>query len=142
MKKSIQSTWAKNPVNQFATSKLCRAFYLLVILIMAIGMGQAATITWDGSSSTSWASAANWSSNSVPTASDDVIIPSGVPNFPFISTSVTVKSVEVKESSGFAILDKAARESVEDWKFLPGMRDGKPEEAFTDVTIRFELTDD
>ncbi|MCA8914174.1 MAG: energy transducer TonB [Planctomycetes bacterium] len=53
-----------------------------------------------------------------------------------------VKSVEVKESSGFAILDKAARESVEDWKFLPGMRDGKPEEAFTDVTIRFELTDD
>ncbi|MCB0522039.1 MAG: hypothetical protein KDD27_24060, partial [Saprospiraceae bacterium] len=99
MKKSIQSTWAKNPVNQFATSKLCRAFYLLVILIMAIGMGQAATITWDGSSSTSWTSAANWSSNSVPTASDDVIIPSGVPNFPFISTSVTVKSVDIQEDA-------------------------------------------
>ncbi|MEZ4960186.1 MAG: MopE-related protein [Saprospiraceae bacterium] len=99
MKKSIQSTWAKNPVNQFATSKLCRAFYLLVILIMAIGMGQAATITWDGSSSTSWTSAANWSSNSVPTASDNVIIPGGVPNFPFISTSVTVKSVDIQEDA-------------------------------------------
>jgi len=34
-----------------------------------------AVVTWDGSSSTDFATAANWDTGSVPTASDDVIIP-------------------------------------------------------------------
>ena len=34
-----------------------------------------AVVTWNGSSSTDFATAANWDTGSVPTASDDVIIP-------------------------------------------------------------------
>ena len=34
-----------------------------------------AVVTWDGSSSTDYETAANWDTNSVPTSSDDVIIP-------------------------------------------------------------------
>lgn len=42
-----------------------------------------ATITWDGSSSTDWATAANWDLGRVPTSSDIIIIPSsGVTNYP------------------------------------------------------------
>lgn len=32
-------------------------------------------ITWDGSSSSDWGTAANWSSGTVPTATDDILIP-------------------------------------------------------------------
>ena len=48
-----------------------------------------AQITWDGSSSTDWNTAANWSSNSVPTSSDDVTIPD-VANDPILSSSSDV----------------------------------------------------
>ena len=34
-----------------------------------------ATVTWDGSSSTSWGTGSNWSSNTTPGSGDDVVIP-------------------------------------------------------------------
>lgn len=48
-----------------------------------------AAITWDGSSSTAWNTAANWSSNSVPGALDDVTIPANVASgrYPVVSTA-------------------------------------------------------
>jgi len=48
--------------------------------------------TWDGSSSTDWNTAANWSTNAVPTATDDVTIPN-VANDPVMSTSQLIKDV-------------------------------------------------
>lgn len=46
------------------------------------------TITWTGTNSTNWNDAANWSPNSVPTAAQNVLIPS-VANDPVISTGNT-----------------------------------------------------
>nr|WP_199000754.1 T9SS sorting signal type C domain-containing protein [Flavobacterium sp. ASV13] len=42
--------------------------------------------TWNGSSSTIWNTAANWTPNGIPTSSDCVVIPTGVPQ-PVISTA-------------------------------------------------------
>jgi protein TonB len=47
----------------------------------------------------------------------------------------------VKRSSGYEILDKAAMEAVERWKFKPAMADGFPVEGEVEVPIRFKLTD-
>jgi hypothetical protein len=41
-------------------------------------------IVWDGSTDTDWATAANWSTNSVPTTSDYVIIPGSLTNYPSV----------------------------------------------------------
>jgi hypothetical protein len=51
---------------------------------------------WKGCTSTDWATATNWSTGAVPTASDDVVIPSGPANQPTLATAGAVaKSVEV-----------------------------------------------
>jgi periplasmic protein TonB len=47
--------------------------------------------------------------------------------------------VEVIESSGFLLLDRAAREAVETWHFLPALRDGEPVAADMPLRVRFEL---
>ncbi|MBO2012608.1 DUF4394 domain-containing protein [Hymenobacter negativus] len=44
-------------------------------------------LTWNGSVSTDWLTAANWTPAQVPTANNDVVIPSGTPNQPTISAS-------------------------------------------------------
>ena len=70
--------------------KKCRGkstlFFLVLLLASFISNAQ---ITWDGSSSTDWNTTANWSTNSVPTSSDDVIIPD-VTNDPVLSSSSDV----------------------------------------------------
>ncbi len=50
----------------------------------------AATRTWDGSSSTNWSTGANWSGNTVPTSSDDVIIPAGLSRYPVLTANARV----------------------------------------------------
>jgi hypothetical protein len=40
---------------------------------------------WRGNTSTNWFDACNWSTNSVPTSSKDVVIPTGTPYSPTIS---------------------------------------------------------
>jgi len=48
----------------------------------------APTVTWDGSADTNWHNGANWDTGSVPTAADNVLIPSGaLNNEPTISTA-------------------------------------------------------
>jgi protein TonB len=51
-----------------------------------------------------------------------------------------VASVSVATSSGHALLDRAAREAVESWRFEPGRRDGRAEARPLEVPIRFRLT--
>lgn len=62
------------------------------------------TVTWDGSDSTDWATAANWDTNTVPTAYDNVIIPD-VTNAPVISssTSATSNNLTITEPDGVTI---------------------------------------
>ncbi|CAL2084249.1 T9SS type A sorting domain-containing protein [Tenacibaculum sp. 190524A02b] len=55
----------------------------------------APAITWTGTTDNDWATASNWSSGSVPSTTDDVIIPNGLTNYPTISSSVTVNSINI-----------------------------------------------
>lgn len=60
-----------------------------------IGAASAQTNTWDGSSSTAWATAANWSLNHVPVAAEDVVIPNSaiITNWPNLAATTTIKSL-------------------------------------------------
>ncbi|MCB5270346.1 MAG: M6 family metalloprotease domain-containing protein [Candidatus Cloacimonetes bacterium] len=59
---------------------------------------------WDGSSSTAWATAANWSLNSVPTSGQYVEIPGGLVRNPMVSTTTaTCKNLTVKPGGSITI---------------------------------------
>jgi len=62
-----------------------------------------ATITWDGSSSTSWSTAANWDLNRAPTSSDIIVIPSGVTNYPATIPSGAYNEIRLTNGSAGTI---------------------------------------
>ncbi|MBN2776962.1 MAG: T9SS type A sorting domain-containing protein [Bacteroidales bacterium] len=48
------------------------------------------SIVWDGSVSSDWQTLNNWTPNTaIPTSSDNVVIPNGMPNYPLIDDGVT-----------------------------------------------------
>lgn len=49
--------------------------------------------------------------------------------------------VKLKGSSGHALLDRAALDTVRRWRFLPATRAGAPVDSWVDVPIRFRLED-
>jgi periplasmic protein TonB len=49
------------------------------------------------------------------------------------------KEVELQKTSGFERLDKAALAGVMQWHFVPGKRDGVPEEMWMGTTVKFVL---
>jgi len=57
-------------------------------------------IEWDGSSSSDWTVGANWSGGSVPGYSDNIVIPSGMPNDPQINDSKTGKCASITIKTG------------------------------------------
>ena len=62
------------------------------------------TITWDGSDSSDWATGANWDTNTVPTATDNVMIPNVV-TAPIIgaTTGAVANDLTIAESEGIHI---------------------------------------
>ena len=56
-----------------------------------------------------------------------------------VSRGGTCLAVEVKRSSGHAVLDAAAAAAVRKWRFKPATLDGVPVEAEVEVPIRFRL---
>jgi hypothetical protein len=62
---------------------------------IAVGTG----LTWNGSSSSDWGTAANWTPNQVPTASNDVTIPGGTPNNPTVSNAQQARAVTLTTSA-------------------------------------------
>ena len=69
--------------------------YLLILTLFVFQFNFGQTKTWDGSSSTNWNTAANWTPSGVPTASDDVVIPNsnGTNANPIISNNSFCKSI-------------------------------------------------
>jgi hypothetical protein len=63
-----------------------------------------ATVTWNGSSSSDWSTTGNWDTNTIPTASDNVIIPDVV-TAPIISasTTATTNNLTITEPDGINI---------------------------------------
>ncbi len=60
----------------------------------------AGDITWNGSSSSDWNTTANWSGGAVPTASDNVIIPSVATNNPIIAAGTSADCNDLTINSG------------------------------------------
>ncbi|MDG1194555.1 MAG: T9SS type A sorting domain-containing protein [Polaribacter sp.] len=58
-----------------------------------------ATVTWDGSDGTNWATAANWDTDEVPTAGDNVII-ANVANQPIIGSSTNAVANDLTINTG------------------------------------------
>ncbi len=48
-------------------------------------------------------------------------------------------AVDVMESSGYLLLDRAARDAVAKWRFRPAMADGAPVESQMPIEINFDL---
>ncbi|TSE19814.1 hypothetical protein Tsedi_02149 [Tepidimonas sediminis] len=51
----------------------------------------------------------------------------------------TASAAEIRTSSGYERLDKAALEAVLRWRYVPGKRDGVPEAMWFLVPIQFVL---
>ncbi len=49
------------------------------------------------------------------------------------------KNVQILEGSGYSILDKTAKQTVQKWKFTPGKTNGRPTEMQVQVPIHFKL---
>ncbi len=60
---------------------------------------QSNTITWTGTTSNDWHTASNWNTNAVPHSTADVIIPTGLTNYPTISSSVTVNTIDINSGA-------------------------------------------
>jgi len=71
-------------VYEFTTDNNC---YLIP---GATASGTPPALTWNGSVSTDWQTPQNWTPNQIPTASDDINIPAGCPNYPVVDDGTTV----------------------------------------------------
>lgn len=52
----------------------------------------------------------------------------------------TPQSIRLQKSSGYGVLDEAAKAAVQRWIFVPAQRGGKPEAGWVTVPINFNLT--
>ena len=108
----------------------------------------APTITLSGTDSPSDARA--WGDRIIP-AAPDAVFHNRPPEYPqeaamngehgtvilviHISPAGTASGVDVTRSSGYVLLDRAAREAVSRWRFLPAVKDGQP--VASDMTMGF-----
>jgi hypothetical protein len=64
---------------------------------------------WTGNTSNDWNTPGNWSNNSVPTATDDAVIPNVSPNFfPLISGPVGINNITVNSGASLQVASAAA----------------------------------
>ncbi len=60
--------------------------------------------TWNGSTSSDWTEGANWDGGNVPAAGDKIMIPTGLTNYPIISSGlITVKDVQIDGTGSLTI---------------------------------------
>jgi beta-glucosidase len=61
------------------------------------------TATWTGAVNTDWATAGNWSCTIVPDANTDVIINTGLTNYPIINSSAICRSLTANQNSSVQV---------------------------------------
>jgi hypothetical protein len=72
------------------------------------------TRTWTGATSSDWNLGGNWGGGFVPAVADSVVIPTGVPNFPALTSAVTVRGVTVADLATLSLgtFDLTANDNV------------------------------
>ncbi|MBA7524333.1 hypothetical protein ES705_16470 [subsurface metagenome] len=63
-------------------------------------------LTWDGSESTDWNTAANWNFNIVPLSTHTVIIPDGTPYDPQLTSNVIISSITIETDGQLSLNEK------------------------------------
>ncbi len=78
--------------------------FSLVIFSLPLSV-QCVTNTWDGSAGTAWYLGSNWSQGHAPLSDEDVIIPTGLTNYPYISNTIsgTCNSVAMQASTSLTV---------------------------------------
>ncbi len=89
-----------------------KGFFFTSFLFFCVNFSFAVDITWDGSSSTNWATGTNWSGDAVPTSSDNVTI-ADVANDPTISAATSAYALNLTIDNG-AILTNATTTGILD----------------------------
>ena len=59
----------------------------------------------------------------------------------FVTAEGSPKIIELKQSSTFSLLDKAAIEAVRQWRFIPAHVGSTPVSSQVEVPVRFKLSD-
>jgi protein TonB len=59
----------------------------------------------------------------------------------FVKEDGTAGDVEIKKSSGYPLLDKSAKSTVQTWRFNPATSNGKPVAEWYQLSIPFKLQD-
>ena len=67
------------------------------------GTGSNTSYTWTGNSNNVWTNTANWSGGVVPTATNNVAIPAGRPNYPVITNGLTANCKSITISPGASV---------------------------------------
>jgi len=57
----------------------------------------------------------------------------------FVSREGVVLKIEISQSSGYEILDKAALEAVKNWRFVPARQGDSPRDEWVQVPVAFVL---
>jgi len=78
-----------------------KSVLLLAFVIAAFtANAQKVTNTWDGSYNYYWHNANNWSLNHIPTSTEDVVIPNGMPRYPSVSSvDEVIKSLYIASNA-------------------------------------------
>ena len=71
------------------TNKL---FALLAVAFVSASSAFAVAKTWNGSVSTAWSNASNWTPSGVPATNDDVTVPANLSRYPELSAATTVRN--------------------------------------------------
>jgi protein TonB len=58
-----------------------------------------------------------------------------------VSSKGLVVDVDLESSSGYRVLDRAARRAVKRWQFTPATRAGLPVDSQVRIPVRFSLED-
>lgn len=56
-----------------------------------------------------------------------------------VAADGSVSDVDIARSSGFTLLDHAARDAVVTWRFVPAVKNGQPIESSMPLRIMFDL---
>jgi hypothetical protein len=94
MKASLRALLSRDCVKTILSAR----FYLVILMMLVFGSSMAQLKTWDGSSSTDWHTAANWTPSGVPGAGNTVEIPDAVPGAndnPVVSANAQCLSLTV-----------------------------------------------
>ncbi len=62
-------------------------------------------VKWTGTQSNEWNNPANWSCSNIPDENTDVIIPTGLINYPVLTFNTTIKSLDVSSGAYITVSD-------------------------------------